>query len=916
MPNPTPPAWSKDVILMDGTSLHMRPISPEDDEGMLSFLGRLSAATLQSRFMSAVPRFDKKEIQRFTHLDFDNEMAIVGVMTDEEAPERENIVAVGRFVRLPNPVRAEVAFTVEDAYQGQGIGTHLLGELLPFARLAEIELLEAEVLSSNWRMLEVFRNFGFQLSSELQEGTVHIELPLAETELSQEKRWAREQAARAAGIDRIFRPTSVAVVGASARRGTIGNVLMRNLVQTEFSGPVFPVNPGYNVVCSVSCFPSLLDVPQPVDLAVIAVPAEAVLEVIRACVRKRVRAAVIVSAGFGETGPAGKALQDRVLEVARRGGMRLVGPNCLGLLNTEEKLRFNATFAPTYPPAGRVAFSSQSGALGIAILNLAEELQLGLSQFISVGNKADVSGNDLLYFWGKDDQTDVILLYMESFGNPKKFSRIARTVSRTKPIVVLKSGTSSAGARAAQSHTGALASSTVVTRTLMEQAGIVQTDSMERLFHAAKVLGTQPLPAGNRLVILTNAGGPGILSADRAEAEGLAVSALGPSLQEELRAFLPAAASAHNPVDLLASATPEHYERALTTLLRSEEVDQVAVLFIPPMVTSTDAVAEAIIRARQAAPAAKPLVASLMGLRGESAAIGLLEAARVPTFRFPEDAVLALAQLTRYGAWRREPRGRRVAFEGCSTEEATRIVHRAADAAQPAAPAWLPAIDGYRLLDCYGIPTVPTRLATTAGEAAAQAEALGFPVAMKLASRTILHKTDVQGVMLGLKSGREVRGAFGELEEALEAGGRRGEMDGVLLQTMAGRGLEMVLGMIHDPQFGPVLMVGLGGTYLELFSDVQFGLHPVTDRDAARMVERLRSRRLLEGYRGEPAGDVAALQEAILRLSYLVEKHPQVREIDLNPVLVMTQGCRVLDVRVSVAPVDPFEEYVISHLDD
>jgi acyl-CoA synthetase (NDP forming) len=525
---------------------------------------------------------------------------------------------------------------------------------------------------------------------------------------------------------------------------------------------------------------------------------------------------------------------------------------------------------------------------------------------------------------------------MESFGNPKKFSRIARRVSRKKPIVVLKSGTSAAGARAASSHTGALSSNDVVAKTLMDQAGIVQTDSMERFFHAAKVLGTQPLPAGNRLAILTNAGGPGILSADCAENEGLLVPQLPPPLQDKLRKVVLPTASLNNPVDLIAQASVAHYEGSLKLLLESPDVDLVAVLFIPPVVTRGAEVAQAILRAREAvaqrrkdgAPG-KPLVACMMGEVGGGEGFDILESHGIPTFRFPEDAVTALAQLSRYSAWRAAPQGAHARFTDTSRDRAQAILRQATlalasgasqKAASPAPePAvWLAPLDAYALLNAYGIATAPTRFARSPEEAVAAAEAVGFPAVLKLSSMTITHKSDVQGVQLGLESAAAVREAFARIENALASRGRRKEMDGVLVQPMARKGLEMVLGMSHDPQFGPVLMAGLGGVYLELFRDVQFALQPVTDREIAQMVDRLKSRPILDGYRGEPARDVDALHGMLARLSQLVEENPQVREMDLNPVMLFSKGDggQVVDVRIRAARTDPFQEYVIASLEE
>jgi len=918
MPKSNPPAWHKDVILKDGAGLRLRPLRADDNERMLAFYDRLSPTTVYNRFMGFVTRPRFKQAERIVEIDYDDEMAIVAVLAMDGAAQEERIVGIGRYVRMPKPTHAEVAFLIEDAYQGMGIGTHLLQELLPFARMADIEVLEAEVLAENRAMLDVFQAMGFEITSQQAHGVVHIEFGFAATEVTDERRWAREQAAHMRSVERIFRPRAVAVVGASPRRGTIGNAIVRNLLRSEFNGPVYPINPKYQSVCSVPCYASLADVPGPVDLVVIAVPAPAVMEVLRECAHVHAYAALVISAGFGETGAEGQTAQNALLEFARQHGIRLIGPNSLGLLNTEPGVSLDATFSPTYPPSGTVAFSSQSGALGIAILELARDLRIGLSQFVSVGNKADVSSNDLLYFWGKDPGTNTILLYMESLGNPRKFSRIARRVTREKPVVVLKSGSSASGARAATSHTGALAASPQVARTLFEQAGIIQTDSLEKLFHAAKVLSRQPPPTGRRIAVLTNAGGPAILTADRAETEGLIVPTLSGNLQQALREWLPPSASVQNPIDMIASATADQYEASLRLLLASDEIDQVAVLFIPPLVTSAMDVAQAISNAHRSVPHRKALVATLMSADSHGDAATLLEAGGVSIFRFPEDAVVALAALTRYQEWRSEPRGHAVRFDGVNRAGASAIISATAGTDPGAPPRWLPPLEGYRLLSAYGISVLETRLARRSAEAAQIAEQLGFPVAIKLASESIVHKTDVQGVFLGLRSAREVRGAVDELRDNLERMGRLDEMAGVLVQPMAGDGLETVMGMTFDPQFGPVLMFGLGGVFVEMFQDVQFALHPLTEQDAQRMPERLRARPLFDAFRGRTPRDLSAVRETLLRLSQLVEDHPQVREIDLNPVIVRAQGegCVVADVRVSVQAIDRFEQFVLSHLDE
>ena len=922
MLNSSPSSWRKDVVLTNGTTLRLRPISPEDDERMLRLFGRLSPETVYRRFFTLLHHMSLERVQQFTHIDLENEMALVGVIEDQEEPEGERIIAVGRYVRLPRPTRAEVAFTVDDAFQGLGIGTHLLQALLPFARMAEIEVLEAEVLAENRRMIAVFRNMGFSVSSTLREGVSHIEFPLGETELVQDRRWAREQTAHVQAMERLFRPRAVAVIGASNTPGTIGHALVRNLVEQPFAGAVYPVNPKHRAVHSVPCLSSIHDIPGEVDLALVAVPAAQVLSVVRECAEKHVYALAILSAGFSETGPEGEALQAEVLELAQRYGMRLVGPNCLGLINTAEDVRLNATFAPVYPPPGKVALGSQSGALGIAMLNLARDLRLGISQFIGLGNKADISGNDLLYFWGADPATRVILLYLESFGNPRKFSRIARRVSRDKPIVVLKGGASPSGARGASSHTGALAASDVVVGQLLRQTGVVRTHTMEQFFHAARVLGSQPLPRGPRLALLTNAGGPGILSADRAEAENLSVPGFSDSLRGALREKLAASAGVANPVDMTAAATPQQYEDCLRLLLLSDEVDLVLVMFLSPLMATADEVASAILAARRDGGADKPLLACMMGAGRGLPCLDELEAAGIPTFRFPEDAVLALAQLTRYGEWRNKPRGEEVLYEDVATDEARALILAHAGEDPNIEPVWLPPEAAFGLMAHYGIPTLPIRPAHSPEEAIEGAAALGFPIRMKSADPLRRGSPKTRRIPGGAKEETQVRRAFEAFQDdaAHEEPSSSGSdpQAGVLLQPDAERGLDAVIGMRSDALFGPVLMAGLGGAFLELFGDVRFALHPIAGQEAEEMLRGLRAWPLFEGYRGEPPRDVRALGEVLLRLSQLVKDHPQVREVEMNPVRVLEEGrgCVVLDVRVQVAPVDPFTEFVISALGD
>jgi acetyl coenzyme A synthetase (ADP forming)-like protein len=709
-------------------------------------------------------------------------------------------------------------------------------------------------------------------------------------------------------LEPLIRPRSVAVIGASRDPGTIGGAIFHNLLRQGFTGPVYPVNPRSPVVQSVAAYPTIEEVPGPVDLAVIVVPAPHVPAVIEACGRKGVRAVVVISAGFKETGEAGAALQQRLLETARAHGMRMLGPNCLGILNTESGVRLDATFAPTYPPPGSVAFSSQSGALGLAILEYASALGIGISQFVSVGNKADISGNDLLEFWERDPGTRIILLYLESFGNPRRFTRIARRVARRKPIVAVKSGRTRAGQRAASSHTGSIAGADAAVEALCRQSGVIRTNTMEELFDVAMLLANQPVPAGHRVGIVTNAGGPGIMASDACETHGLEVPLLGDETVATLRSFLPAEASTRNPVDMIASATPESFERGVAATLGDPRVDSLLVLYVPPIVTTPTEIAEAIVRgvaaagrqADQQGRPQKPVLSCFMGSHGVPEGLRTLHEWNIPSYAFPESAAIALAHAVRYGRWRAADEGKPVEQEA-DRERAERAIARAV--ARPG-DGWLAPDEVAELLAAYRIPQPAAHLARTAGEAVAAAGSLGYPVVLKLDSATLTHKSDVGGVMLDLRDAEEVEAAWRTLRERLTALGKVGEMRGALIQPLVRAGIETIIGMSRDPTFGPVLMFGLGGIHVELLRDVAFRVAPLTDRDARELVQGVRGYRLLEGYRGGAPADVAALELALLRVAQMAEAHPELEEMDLNPVRVLPpgQGLVALDARIRVHP--------------
>jgi acetyl coenzyme A synthetase (ADP forming)-like protein len=696
-------------------------------------------------------------------------------------------------------------------------------------------------------------------------------------------------------LEPLLRPRSIAVVGAARRRGTIAAEVFHNLVHVGFQGAVYPVNPKAAVVQSVRAYATVDEIPDPVDLAVLVVPAAQVLETIDACGRKGVRAVVVITAGFAETGPEGAALQAELAERARGYGMRVVGPNCLGVLNAHPDVRLGATFAPNFPPFGGVAVCSQSGALGLAILDLALEVGMGISSFVSIGNRADVSAVDLMQYWEDDPSTNVVLLYLENLGDPAQFLEVARRVSRKKPIAVLKSGRTEAGRRAASSHTGALAGMDVAVDALLGQCGVLRTDTIHELFDVAMLLSTQPVPKGPRVAILTNAGGPGIMATDACESRGLKVPALAESTREALRAFLPAAASVGNPVDMIASASAEQYEQSLRLLLDDPGVDAVLTLFVTPIVTRPSDVAEAIIRATEGAR--KPVAACFMGSQGVPEAAAMLRDKRVPTFTFPEAAAAALARASRYGAFlaRGEDAAASVQVD---RDAAAAVLGKPLPAG--ARGRWLDPEEVRVVLDAYGIATPKQALARSGDEAAKLAGELGFPVALKLIAKGITHKTDVGGVRLGLRDESEVREAYLAMLGRMTELGRAGDMQGVLLQRMAEKGIETFVGATRDPEFGHLIGFGLGGVQVELLKDVVFRVAPLGATDAAEMVDGIRARALLEGFRGGPVIDKRALADVLSRVGRLVADFPQIAEIDLNPVIARPDGVTAVDARIRV----------------
>jgi len=875
-----------DVVLRDGSTLHVRPVRATDRDGILAFLEALSSDSRWFRFFSLGDRLDQAA-DWAADVDYTTRFGLVATTGVDG-----RIVAHAAYVRLDS-ARAEVAFAVADELQGHGVATVLLAHLAAAARAHDISTFTAVVLPVNHRMLKVLRDSGFPLSVQSEPGRLMVELPTAPTPEATERFEQRDRVAAAAGVARVLDPGSVALIGASDRARTIGAAITHNLLADGFAGDVHLVNRRGGFLDGRALHPSVLDVPGPVDLAVVAVPAAAVVGVARECARKGVGALVVISAGFAETGAEGARRQRELLAVCRATGMRLVGPNCLGVLQTHTGL--NATFAPMSPPAGNVGFMSQSGGLGIAVIERARDLGLGVSSFVSVGNTADLSGNDLLQYWEQDSWTDVILLYLESFGSPRRFGRIAPRVAARKPILAVKSGRSAAGARAAGSHTGALlGASDVTVDALFRQAGVIRADTLGELFDVAALLARQPLPAGRSVAILTNAGGPGILAADACGAHGLDVPLLGDETQSALRAFASPDAAVGNPVDLVAGASAEDFGRALRVLMDDPAIDAVVTIFVPPLVTRGDEVAQAIARAVQSATRPVPVAGVFMTADGAPAA---LRETGVPVYPFPEEAVRALGHAARYARWRATPRPPAAAPQGVRRYEAAAVIAEALGRGA----GWLEPDELAALCDCYGIPVARSLAAPSAAAAARAAAELGGPVALKAVAPGLVHKTDAGGVRLGLGGPAAVRRAAREIRAAVVAAGH--PAPSFLVQAMAPAGVEMLVGVVHDADFGPVLACGAGGTAVEILRDVAVRITPLAEGDARAMVRSLATFPLLDGPRGAPKADVAALEDLLVRINALVEAHPQIVELECNPVIVTAHGATVVDVRARVEAV-------------
>jgi len=695
-------------------------------------------------------------------------------------------------------------------------------------------------------------------------------------------------------LEPFFRPNSVAVIGASRDPEKLGYAVLANLKEGGFPGRLYPVNPKADEILGYKAYPSVLDVPDPIDLAVIVIPYPFVPPALEQCGQKGIPSVVVVSAGFREAGIEGLAREMELIETAHKYRMRLIGPNCLGVIDTSTPL--NATFAAGMPPKGPIAFMSQSGALGTAVLDMAMAGRIGFSRFASLGNKADVSEIDLLEAWGNDADSRVILIYVEGLPDGQKFIQVARQVTRHKPVVAIKSGVTASGSRAVSSHTGSLAGSEAAYKAAFEQAGVIRAPSMEALFDYARALAYQPPLKGDHIGIVTNAGGPGILATDALEHAGLEIPRLSPETAEALSAYLPGAASVANPVDVLGDALADRYEHAIRLVLDDPQVDGLIIILTPQAMTEIEQTAHAV--GRMAQGAEKPVLGCFMGEARIEAGIDVLWQYGIPNYPFPERAAAALAAMS---AYRREQERPIAKVEPC--EVCQPPVRELFDRVRAEGRVSIGDAEARDVLEAYGFTIPKSRLAKTPEEAVEIAEEIGYPVVMKVASPDILHKTDVGGVKLNLRSAGDVRDAFDLIVYRAGRYVPDARIWGCQVQQMVPGGREVLLGMSRDPQFGPLVAFGLGGIYVEALKDVAFRVAPFSRQEAEEMIREIRSYPLLEGVRGEPPADHAAMVDALLRVSQLVTDFPEIVEMDINPLMVFEEGrgAIAIDMRLVLA---------------
>ena len=875
-------AGSKETeeTLRDGRVVTVRPLRAVDKAGVEAMWRRLDAPA-RRRFTDLAhlssERAGDVAVPRPGHA--------AGIIASTPAG---SVAGVARYERTAGDSAGFLVF-VDASWRRVGLGTVLLRRLAEAARHAGVRRLAGDLPEGDVAMRGVLAELGLEYTEQVKAAAVHASFAVQETGAYLDAVLADQRAAARIAVGPFLRPGSIALVGASDKPGSVGELLLANLLKSGFSGPVYPVTPRHQVIQGMTCYPDLAACPTRPDLALVAVPASAVAGVVDQAGALGVRAVCVISAGFAETGGEGRVLQDELRRRARAAGVRLIGPNCMGLLNGGPDPRFNATFSTAFPPPGHLAFVTQFGGLGLAALALLSGPSLGIGGFVSVGNTVDLTPNDLFLYWDEDPGTHVVLAYLESVPDPRRFARIARRISRHQPVVAVKAGRTGAGRRAASSHTAALAAGETAVEALFHQAGVIRAGTLEEMFDVAAVLSAQPVPAGRRVAVLTNGGGPGILVADACEAAGLLVPELSDDTQAALRAGLLPQASVKNPVDTVASATAEQYGQSLRQLGAAEEVDAIIAVYIPAFVPAEDVARE--IAAAAAAQPAKPVIAVFL-IAGPAPAS--LSEAGIPVFTYPEEAAAALGRIARWAEWRARPAGQVVTPPGIDPGRGRAVVGEVL-AGEPGG-GWASAEAAAALLAAYGIPAAGSRLVRTPAEAAAAQTELGGPVAVKIAAA--IHKSDVGGVALGITTPQAAADAVTVIRARLSEAGLAGQAAEFLVQEQIRDGVEMIVGVNHDPAFGPLLLAGLGGTAVEVLGDVAVRITPLSDTDVDEMLHSLRSYRLLTGYRQSPPLDVTAFAELLHRVSAMVEDIPEIAELDLNPVFVRQHGAVVADVRV------------------
>ncbi len=863
--------WEADVLLKDGRVAQLRPILAADAERLVEFYSRVSEQSKYFRFFAPYPTLSDKDVTRFTTVDNDRRVAFVVTL-------HSTIIGVGRYDAVGDD-EAEVAFLVEDAHQGRGVGQLLLEHLAQAGRERGIRTFVADVLPSNSRMQQIFREMGYQVDGMVDGGVTRLTFQIEPTDLAVGVMRAREQRAEAASIERIFRARSIAVIGASRRQDSIGQAMVRNLVLGDFSGSVYAVNSQAEAVSGLPAYKTVQDIPGEVDVAIVAVPADSVSDVVLDCAAKGVHGLVVISAGFAEEGPEGRQRQRTLLGLSRSYGLRLIGPNCLGFINTAPDLQLNASLSPSMPPQGRVGFFCQSGALGTAILESVSRRGLGLSTFVSAGNRADVSGNDLLQYWQEDDSTEVILLYLESIGNPRKFSRIARRVSRTKPIVAVKSGRSTQGVPVGHTVKRTSAPQSAVDA-MFRQAGVIQVDTLDEMFDVAQLLAHQPLPRGNRISIVGNSDAVALIVADAASAAGLQVT---------------------DPVSLGADANADDFEAAIEHAIASPDTDALVAVYVPPLNTSGEEVANVLAAVGEQSD--KPIVSTFLGSEGVPVLLrvpdllgGSAGRGSVPSYAAPESAVRALARVVNYAEWAAKDHGDFHIALDHRTGDARALVRQVLSAAPRGAI--LSTDQVHALLACYGIDLWTWINVHSREEAIAAGEKLGWDVVLKAGSEHLRTRPDLAHVWRNIRSADEMAEAWDELTTWK---GMRKDTK-FFVQRAAADGIPVSFSVTEDPLFGPLVSFGLAGAPSELLGDRSYGIPPLTDLDAEAMIRDLRSAPLLYGYRGSDTVDVDALQDIIVRLAAMKDDLPEIAELDLEPVLVHSKGYTALSARAKVVP--------------